>query len=428
MKDIKEILKEGKTDNMEATTDKVVVNGKAVKKDPEKMAGKDEEENGSNGTFAIDPPTEEDVALRYQKEGLSKNEKKVRMRMAAKQDFFIMGHAGWGKTQIIRKMAKRYGRTVITVYLDKAVKEDLGGIPVPVKKGLLFRHSAIELAMPAWAAYMLEHPDTQFLLFMDEMNQADPGVQNALMPIIDEKVICNVKFDNYIVGAAGNYADENRAVTDLSAPLKSRFGGIILWEDNTPETWAETFKYLHKGWDNVLGKDFVDVFEKHAGLFNSPREVEKKIFGYVKNLKEEGITDDFDAEDYLSELRLVSKDDIDERSKEKDLEEIAEYIYSYMTAGAEANKPKERTKGRMQISQHVINTFRFGMPAGYIDFKGHDYLFTREGCYWLTADVNAEQIDHLIEMLESEDIHFKYETDAEAKKDPALKHCDPIPR
>ena len=40
----------------------------------------------------------------------------------AEEDFFIIGRAGWGKTAIIRKLAKKYNRQVITVYLDKKAK------------------------------------------------------------------------------------------------------------------------------------------------------------------------------------------------------------------------------------------------------------------------------------------------------------------
>ena len=41
------------------------------------------------------------------------------------------------------------------------------------------------------------------------MNQAQPCVMNALMPIVLKNVICNVQFDNFMVGAAGNFEDEN---------------------------------------------------------------------------------------------------------------------------------------------------------------------------------------------------------------------------
>ena len=85
------------------------------------------------------------------------------MKFKADEPFFIMGEAGWGKTSIIKSMAKRFGRRVITIYLDKCEATDLGGIPVPRedKRG----NAYVDSAMPAWAQYMLEHEDDQFLLF-----------------------------------------------------------------------------------------------------------------------------------------------------------------------------------------------------------------------------------------------------------------------
>ena len=163
------------------------------------------------------------------------------MKFKAQEPFFILGEAGWGKTSIIKDMAKRFKRQVITIYLDKAEKEDLGGIPAPIKNadGRVTR----KMLAPDWAEYMADHPETQFLLFFDEMNQATPDIMNALMPIVLEHQICGKKYDNFFVGAAGNFEHENDAVSDLSAPLTSRFKPIIVWETGTEEAWHEAFEH-----------------------------------------------------------------------------------------------------------------------------------------------------------------------------------------
>ena len=73
------------------------------------------------------------------------------------------------------------------------------------------------------------------------MNQAQPDVMNALMPIVLEHEIAGRKYgptdkngkvteSNFFVGAAGNFEDENDAVNELSGPLKSRFKPIIVWK------------------------------------------------------------------------------------------------------------------------------------------------------------------------------------------------------
>ena len=216
------------------------------------------------------------------------------------EDFFIIGRAGWGKTSLIKKLAKKYNRVVLTVYLDKAEAVDLGGIPVPVKsntkgkvKNALGKYEEREFAkqvkaLPEWASLMYENLDTDFLLFFDEMNQAAPDVMNALMPIVLEHEICGIKFDNFFVGAAGNFEDENGAVSELSGPLKSRFKPLITWEVNTERAWKQTFKYLHKKWDKVITKELVNAFEDAATCFENPRELEMKIFQYIYRIKVKG--------------------------------------------------------------------------------------------------------------------------------------------
>ena len=98
---------------------------------PERIVGKDVKKNGTGGKFAIDEPTDNDAIEPLSKDQLNKNMKRLLMKFKADEPFFIMGEAGWGKTSIIKSMAKRFGRTVITVYLDKCEATDLGGIPVP---------------------------------------------------------------------------------------------------------------------------------------------------------------------------------------------------------------------------------------------------------------------------------------------------------
>ena len=281
----------------------------AKAKKVEKAKGKDEEHNGSHGIWAVEPPYDNDAVAPLDKKTMNKNLKRLNMKFDVDEPFFILGRAGWGKTSIIKDLAKRNGRHIITVYLDKATATDLGGIPVPIQENGVAK---IVNAMPDWAAYMMKNPDKQFLLFFDEMNQAAPDVQNALMPIVLETIICNIKFDNFIVGAAGNFADENDAVSDLSAPLTSRFKPIIIWETGTEEAWREAFEHLRKNkkWDEILPKKIVDKFEEYAMLFDNPRELEDKIFKVVKKLKDKKAYDGYDADDYYDRLEHTAKTDL----------------------------------------------------------------------------------------------------------------------
>ena len=407
---------------------KKTINEARAQVNPERIVGKDAKRNGTGGKFAIDEPTDNDAFEPLSKDQLNKNMKRLLMKFKADEPFFIMGEAGWGKTSIIKSMAKRFGRTVITVYLDKCEATDLGGIPVPRedKRG----NAYVDSAMPAWAQYMLEHDDKQFLLFFDEMNQADGAVMNALMPIVLETEVCGVKFDNFIVGAAGNFDHENDAVNELSGPLKSRFKPIIVWETGGDAEWKQAFDFMHKEWDSKLGEDgpeYINLLYENRDLFQNPREVEHKILKWCSKMIATDDKDLFDIEDYYDRLEGLAKEDLN-RTQEDKLKKLAETTYNLvnelpLVAG------KSRSKGKDMISEEMKTQIKKAMRNGYMTNEGtsdkRKYGISRENIHQVFCDpdmmqdgeaVNREMLDRYINKLEADGIKFKYETDAEWKK------------
>lgn len=394
---------------------------------PERIVGKDVKRNGTGGKFAIDEPTDNDAIEPLSKDQLNKNMKRLLMKFKADEPFFIMGEAGWGKTSIIKSMAKRFGRTVITVYLDKCEATDLGGIPVPRedKRG----NAYVDSAMPAWAQYMLEHDDQQFLLFFDEMNQADGAVMNALMPIVLETEVCGVKFNNFIVGAAGNFDHENDAVNELSGPLKSRFKPIIVWETGGDAEWKQAFDFMHKEWDGKLGKDgpaYIDLLQENRDLFQNPREVEHKILKWCSKMIDTDDKDLFDVEDYLDRLKGLTKEDLN-RTQEDKRNKLAEATYNLVN-GLPLSPERKRSKGKEMMDETLKNNIKKAMRNGFMT-NGPDspdkrkYGISRENAPLVFCDpemtenaCNREMFDRYINKLEADGIKFKYETDAEWKK------------
>ena len=394
---------------------------------PERIVGKDAKKNGTGGKFAIDAPTDNDALEPLSKDQLNKNMKRLLMKFKADEPFFIMGEAGWGKTSIIKSMAKRFGRTVITVYLDKCEATDLGGIPVPRedKRG----NAYVDSAMPAWAQYMLDHDDKEFLLFFDEMNQADGAVMNALMPIVLETEVCGVKFDNFIVGAAGNFDHENDAVNELSGPLKSRFKPIIVWETGGDAEWKQAFDFMHKEWDGKLGEDgpaYIDLLQENRDLFQNPREVEHKILKWCSKMIDTDDKDLFDVEDYLDRLEGLTKEDLN-RTQEDKLKKLAEATYNLVN-GLPLSPERKRSKGKEMMDETLKNNIKKAMRNGFMT-HGPDssdkrkYGISRENAPLIFCDpemtenaCNREMFDRYINKLEADGIKFKYETDAEWKK------------
>ena len=394
---------------------------------PERIVGKDAKKNGTGGKFAIDEPTDNDVVEPLSKDQLNKNMKRLLMKFKADEPFFIMGEAGWGKTSIIKSMAKRFGRTVITVYLDKCEATDLGGIPVPRedKRG----NAYVDSAMPAWAQYMLEHDDKQFLLFFDEMNQADGAVMNALMPIVLETEVCGVKFDNFIVGAAGNFEHENESgINELSGPLKSRFKPIIVWETGGDAEWKQAFDFMHKEWDSKLGEDgpeYINLLYENRDLFQNPREVEHKILKWCSKMVDTDDKDLFDVEDYLDRLEGLTKEDLN-RTQEDKLKKLAEATYNLVN-GLPLSPERKRSKGKEMMDETLKNTIKKAMRNGFMT-NGPDssdkrkYGISKENAPLVFCDpemtenaCNREMFDRYINKLEADGLKFKYETDDEWK-------------
>ena len=426
--------------------EKKIIAQKALK--AKRAKGKEEKEWTPNGaTWAIEPPYDDGAVEDIPDEDYNDNLLDLQAKFDADEPFFIQGRAGWGKTSIIEDMAKRAGRHIITVYLDKAQATDLGGIPVPVEEDGVAK---IVNAMPDWAAYMLEHKKDKFLLFFDEMNQAQPDVMNALMPIVLKNVICNIQFDNFMVGAAGNFAEENEdGITELSGPLKSRFKPIIIWSSGTEDDWRSTFKYLHKKWDKEFGKEVVDEFEKRAMLFDNPRELEHKVFKAIKNTREKAKDNPkikltrYNSQWCKHRLKDIVKDELT-REEGNQLNELAEIYHKLLVEGPEAFKKKDkkeesrsrRSKGGDQVSEEIKNQIKMAMKRGYMmnderDSSGNlidkrKYGISRENinvfCDMELSDkesgevVNAEMLERIINKLEADGVKFKYETDAEWKK------------
>lgn len=295
--------------------------------------GKDANKALTKYQYAIDEPTNDDAIWfdNVKKDRQRpKNYNFIASQIKANQPFFILGHPGWGKTSIIKNIAKGMGFNIITVYLDKALPEDLGGIPIPknikrkVEKDNKVSEEEVTIvqnAMPIWAAYILDNPDHKFLLFFDEMNQASEDVLKALMPIFLEREVCGVKFNNFWVGGAGNYPEDNTAVNKLPDGLKSRIIGE--WNWNEEGMWDNAFDYLRAKFKKEgklperLVQDIINI-----NICKNPRELES-LLNYIKENKDD---DGFEMP-IDSIIDIISRYSMDPMSAE--VEQTAQLIFDY---------------------------------------------------------------------------------------------------
>jgi hypothetical protein len=296
--------------------------------------------------------------------------------------------------------------------------------------------------MPKWAKYMKDHKDKQFLLFFDEMNQAQDDVMNALMPIVLERVVAGYKFDNFIVGAAGNFEEENPGgLSEMSKPLRERFKPIIIWSSGTEEDWREAFKFMHKKWDEKIGKKLIDDIYKYVHLFDNPRAVELKILDFLYEIKQDGDYDMFLIDDYKECIDDLMKEDLT-ASERKQEAELVDIIWEYMKKSEQKAEDEEeedesssrssRRSNKEMISDSLMEDFKNGMKTGSL-YEPDDnvrYGISRENIGKLFTNknfnpepMNMEMVNRLIKKFEADGIKFKYEKDAEFLKD---KLKDPL--
>lgn len=307
-----------------------------IDKSIEKKAKATEKEVGIPVGVLADEPYEDGAVEELSTDQLNSNMLNLLAKLRANEPFFVIGETGWGKTAVIKDLARRNRRAVITVYLDEALAAFMNGM----SKGKRGR-AQMEIAMPQWAAYMYDNPDKQFLLFFDNLNLATPEVMKALRSIVLENEICGIKFNNFIVGAAGNFAYEmvgaaandvyeNFVVSELSSSLKSRFEPIIVWQSGGEAEWKPAFNYMHKKWDDKVTPELIDKFAKCADIFDNPREVEHKILKFIYNIKQKSDERDwFDADYYKDRIEGIVKKDLTKHQKEE-VDKLAEAMYNFI--------------------------------------------------------------------------------------------------
>ena len=391
------------------------------------VKGLDAEENDSMGVYEFEPPTDDDLLEDIDPENISDNETEIAMALASEKPFFVQGEAGWGKTSVIKKMAHKFGYTVCIVYLDKCDITDLGGMPVNAvdKEG----RGYTRYNMPAWAHVIATNKNTKFLLFFDEMNQAQPDVMNALMPIIKEGVVCGHKLKNTIRCGAGNLEEENRGgVHKMSAPLLSRFGGIIRWQSGD---WASAFRHLRKKYSAYDGaEELFDAVQPKCDLFKNPRDIDDFIIDTVFNLKKNISKAKFiKPKFYLNRLQRIAKDNLSQ-SGEDDLSELAESCYDFVQGNLAGSSDDDRGKNILMIPDHVVEAIKQGIELGYMpgDAQGEEFGISQENVRKLPINKeigNKESLEKLIDMLEADGIKYKYKTDKEFKNAGYLDPCDP---
>lgn len=144
------------------------------------------------------------------------------------QPALLWGDPGSGKSAAVLQLATQLGRDCEVVIGSVREASDFAGLPVRTDEGVSF-------AAPRWALRCLESPST--VVFLDELTTAAPSVQAAMLRVVLEREVGDVRLPSSVsIVAAANPPDTAAGGDDLSAPLANRFCHLD-WEPD-PREWA----------------------------------------------------------------------------------------------------------------------------------------------------------------------------------------------
>ena len=155
----------------------------------------------------------------------------------------IFGAPGIGKSEICKQAAD--GDEVKDVRLSMLEPVDMRGMP------LVNRTSDSDPTV-AWARPDFLPTSGSGIILFDEINTADPSVQNAALQfILDRRCGPHKLADGWWIVACGNKSSHKAHVNPLSAPLRNRFVIVEMEPDfNQWRNWAMTIGAIEP---DVLG-------------------------------------------------------------------------------------------------------------------------------------------------------------------------------
>lgn len=134
---------------------------------------------------------------------------------------FLHGKPGEGKSQRVKEIDS----DCVTIELSLAPVEDLSGLVV-------YENGSVEKKKPEWLENLekkcLEEPEKNHILFLDELTNATPMIQQLAYSLVLERTVGNTwKLpENVRIIAAGNEVEDSIVASEIPEPLKDRFAHV----------------------------------------------------------------------------------------------------------------------------------------------------------------------------------------------------------
>jgi hypothetical protein len=210
-----------------------------------------------------------------------------------KQNVLIKGSPGIGKTSIVESACKKAGAGLITTYPVVSDPTDYKGLPFAANDGKSAHF------LPFSELDQLIKADRPTVYFLDDIGQATPAVQSALMGLLLSRRINGFQVSDHVTFiAATNRREDMAGVSGVLEPVKSRFASIVQLDVDADDwiTWAiennmptELIAFIR------FSPDILSAFKPTRDIVNTPSPRTVAHVGRLQNL---GLSV---ADDYFTE-------------------------------------------------------------------------------------------------------------------------------
>jgi len=159
---------------------------------------------------------------------------KLKKVLASGVPVLLWGPPGVGKTAHVYSLGRQHKMKVVGLVASLYEPADFAGYPVPAEDTMKF-------LPPSWVEELCEGG----ILFLDEINTAPPAVQAALLRVVLERRVGDVKLpDSVHIVAAANPPELAAGGWELAPPLANRFVHLQFkpnashWVSEFPSYWG----------------------------------------------------------------------------------------------------------------------------------------------------------------------------------------------